>query len=277
MFVLPFPMINPVALDLGVVSVYWYGIAYLVGILLAWGYARCIGKYFNLTFQQIDDFITWEVIGIIIGGRLGYVLFYDPVHFFLNPIEILNTRQGGMSFHGGFLGVVIATIFYCRKMKIPLMTFGDMLAVVAPVGLFLGRIANFINSEHYGRPTDVPWAFIFPKSDGVPRHPSQLYEAIGEGLFIGLVTWLYMHWLIRKSQNNSLKCIGIQGKLSGAFVLSYGVIRFVLEFYRHPDGFISLGMFQLTLGQALCLPMVLMGVYWLSCNHPACHKNISLE
>lgn len=274
MYIIPFPVIDPVALDLGIISIYWYGIAYLAGIVLAWSYARRIGHLFNLSYKQIDDFITWEVMGIILGGRLGYVLFYDPMHFLAHPIEILNTRQGGMAFHGGFLGVVIATILYCRKMKVPLMTFGDMLAVVAPVGLFLGRVANFINSEHYGRPTDVSWAMIFPRSEGLPRHPSQLYEAIGEGLLVGLITWGYMKWLTRDGAGQSSlggakgtviasALLSSPGRLSGAFVLSYGIIRFWLEFYRHPDAFIFLGALSLTLGQALCLPMILMGLYWV--------------
>ena len=245
-------MIDPVAIDLGLISVHWYGIAYLVGISLAWGYARRIAHVFDLSKKEVDDFVTWVVIGIILGGRLGYVLFYDPIHFLENPIEILQTRQGGMSFHGGFLGVVVATIFYCRKMKIPLMRFGDMLAVVSPVGLFLGRVANFINAEHYGRVTDVAWAMIFPRSDGLPRHPSQLYEAIGEGLLIGLLTWLLLGKLAKTP-----------GRLSGLFVLSYGVIRFLLEFYRHPDGFISLGGVSMTLGQALCLPMIVVGCVFI--------------
>jgi phosphatidylglycerol:prolipoprotein diacylglycerol transferase len=278
MFLIPFPMIDPVALDLGVVSVYWYGIAYLVGIVVAWGYARRIGHLFNLTEKQIDDFITWEVVGIVLGGRLGYVLFYDAAHFFTNPIEMLYTRQGGMSFHGGFLGVVIATILYCRKMRIPLMTFGDMLAVIAPVGLFFGRLANFVNAEHYGRPTDVYWAMIFPKSDALPRHPSQLYEAIGEGILLAFLMWLVLRWLLKSAHKAG--AIRVQGnvdataaevtssmwkpgRLSGMFMLGYGVIRFGLEFFRHPDGFICFLELSLTLGQALCLPMIALGSYWL--------------
>lgn len=253
MYIIPFPMINPVALDLGLISIHWYGIAYLAGISLAWFYARRIVHLFDLKHKDFDDFITWAVVGIILGGRLGYVLFYDPVHFLQNPIEILKTRQGGMAFHGGLLGVVTTTILYCRKMCIPLMHFGDLLAVVSPIGLFLGRLANFINAEHYGRPTNVAWAMIFPKSDGLPRHPSQLYEAVGEGLLIGFLTWLLLKRFAK-----------IPGRLSGLFMLSYGVIRFFVEYFRDPsDGFVSLGFMTLTLGQALCVPMIVVGVYWL--------------
>ena len=255
MYIIPFPMIDPVALDLGLISIHWYGIAYLAGISLAWFYARRIVHLFDLKQKDFDDFITWAVVGIILGGRLGYVLFYDPAHFLENPLEILKTRQGGMAFHGGLLGVALATILYCRKMKIPLMRFGDLLAVVSPIGLFLGRVANFINAEHYGRPTDVFWAVIFPHSDGLPRHPSQLYEAIGEGLVIGLLAWLLIGRFAKTP-----------GRLSGLFMVSYGVIRFGAEYFRHPDGFLSLGFMTLTLGQALCIPMMAIGLYWLRRN-----------
>lgn len=254
MYLIPFPMINPIAIDLGIISIHWYGIAYLVGISLAWFYARRISYVFDLKQKDFDDFITWAVVGIILGGRLGYVLFYDPIHFLGHPLDILKTRQGGMAFHGGLLGVVVATILYCRKMTIPLMRFGDLLAVVSPIGLFLGRIANFINAEHYGRPTDVAWAMVFPKSDGLPRHPSQLYEAAGEGLIIAFLTWALMN---RFAKN--------PGRLSGLFMLSYGLIRFCVEFFRDPsDGFVSLGFMTLTLGQALCVPMIILGAYWLN-------------
>jgi len=252
MYLISFLNVDPVAIDFGVISVHWYGIAYLAGISLAWLYARQIAHTFNFSQKEIDDFITWVVAGIIIGGRLGYVLFYDPIHFIEHPVDILKTRQGGMAFHGGLLGVISATILYCHKMKMPLMRFGDLLAVVSPIGLFLGRIANFINAEHYGRPTDVAWAMIFPHSDGQPRHPSQLYEAIGEGVVIGLLTWFFRGRFAKTP-----------GKLSGLFMLSYGIIRFWVEQYRHPDGFISLGFITLTLGQALCLPMMVIGLYWL--------------
>lgn len=254
MYLIPFPMINPVAIDLGIISIHWYGVAYLVGISLAWLYARQIAHVFDLKQKDFDDFITWAVVGIILGGRLGYVLFYDPIHFLEHPLDILKTRQGGMAFHGGLLGVVVATIVYCWKMGVPLMRFGDLLAVVSPIGLFLGRVANFINAEHYGRPTDVAWAMVFPRSDGLPRHPSQLYEAVGEGFVIGLLAWTLMNRFAHKP-----------GRLSGLFMLSYGLIRFCIEFFRDPsDGFVSLGFATLTLGQALCVPMVLVGLYWLN-------------
>jgi phosphatidylglycerol:prolipoprotein diacylglycerol transferase len=270
MFAIPFPLIHPIAITFGPISVHWYGLAYLVGISLAWGGARSIAGLFSISKKHVDDFITWAIVGIIVGGRLGYVLFYNPIHFLHHPIDILKTWEGGMAFHGGLAGVMIATIFYCRKMKIPLMRFADILAIVSPIGLFLGRIANFINAEHYGRTTDMPWGMIFPRSDGAIRHPSQLYEAVGEGLIIGLIMFTCLWFmagsfsaLFSKNPTPSSITAFPPGRLTGVFMCLYAVIRFSVEFLRHPDGFITLCGLTLTLGQALCLPMLIIGLYWV--------------
>ncbi len=276
LFALPFPLINPVAVTLGSISIHWYGLAYLVGISLAWGYARAIAPLFSITKKDIDDFITWAVVGIIVGGRLGYVLFYNPSHFLHHPADILKTWEGGMAFHGELAGVIVATIFYCYKRNIPLMRFSDILAIVSPTGLFLGRVANFVNAEHYGTPTDLPWGMIFPRSDGVLRHPSQLYEAFGEGIVIGIIMLICVRSIagsftaLRSKSASPLNrhvTAFLPGRLTGIFMLSYGVIRFLLEYVRHPDGFLSLGNFTLTLGQALCIPMISMGLYWIMHKH----------
>lgn len=275
LFALPFPLIDPVAITLGPLSIHWYGLAYLAGISLAWGYARTIAPLFNIAKKDIDDFITWAVVGIIVGGRLGYVLFYNPSHFLQHPLDILKTWEGGMAFHGGLAGVIIATILYCYRRAIPLMRFSDILAIVSPIGLFLGRVANFVNAEHYGRPTDLPWGMVFPHSDGAIRHPSQLYEALGEGIVIGLLMLLCVRFIagsfsalrLVKSPIPSRLSSFHPGCLTGIFMLSYGAIRFLLEYVRHPDGFLSLGNLTLTLGQALCIPMIGIGLYWVMPKH----------
>jgi phosphatidylglycerol:prolipoprotein diacylglycerol transferase len=252
MYLIPFPLIDPVAFSIGPLHVHWYGIAYVFGIVCAWQYAKWIRSFFDLDEKHIDDFVTWSVVGVIAGGRLGFVLLYDPLYYLSYPLHILMTWTGGMSFHGGLLGVVIATIVYCRRHKIPLMRFADLLAVVTPFGLLLGRLANFINAEHCGRPTDVPWAMIFPRTDGVPRHPSQLYEACIEGLLIMIIMGIVFKRYAQKP-----------GKLTGIYFVMYGVGRFCIEYFRTPDALYSVGICILTIGQLLCIPMILCGVYWV--------------
>jgi phosphatidylglycerol---prolipoprotein diacylglyceryl transferase len=251
---LDFPDINPVILSVGPLAVTWYSMSYVVGIMLGWYYAIKLVAINNIgiTKKHLDDFVTWVIIGVIIGGRLGYVIFYDPVKYFSNPIEILKTYEGGMSFHGGIIGFICAAFLFARTYSINFLSLTDISAVTVPIALFLGRIANFINGELYGRITDFPFSFIFPYSDGRPRHPSQLYEAFLEG-FVLFFIMFYAAW--------KLQLLGKKGYLSGLFLIFYALFRTIVEFFREPDiqiGFVAGGF---TMGQLLCLPMLLVGIY----------------
>lgn len=252
-----FPNINPVIFSVGPFSISWYSLSYVFGVLLGWYYAnKLIVLYpIGITKKHTEDFISWAIIAIIIGGRLGHVLFYDPAKYLANPIEIIKTYEGGMSFHGGIFGLGIAAYLYCRKNHIIFLSFSDILAIVAPIGLFLGRIANFINAELYGRPANVPWSVIFPYSDGLPRHPSQLYEALLEGLVLFCIMLIFTY----KS-----KSLQKPGKMSGIFLIFYGIFRVSVEFFKEPDIKIGFIFKYFTLGQILCIPMILLGVYLLN-------------
>jgi len=241
--VLPFPAIDPVLIHIGPLAVRWYALAYIVGIIAGWFYARAIvsskrlwGGPAPITVAEFDDFIIWITLGIILGGRAGYVLFYNLPHFADQPLEIFKLWTGGMSFHGGVLGCVVATILFALRRGLPMLPLGDVTAAVAPIGLFLGRIANFINGELWGRPADVPWAMIFPNGGPIPRHPSQLYEAALEGLVLLVVLGLLMR----------LGALKRPGLITGAFALGYGIARITCEFFREPDapflGPVSMGM-----------------------------------
>lgn len=265
---LTFPQIDPVLFHIGPLAVHWYGISYVVSILLAWQYAIWISKHFNLTItkQQVDDFLMWALGGIVIGGRLGHILFFELDRYLSNPLEIFMTWKGGMSFHGGMLGVVIAILVYCRKYKISIYRFADILAAVTPIGLLLGRIANFINGELFGRITDVSWAMVFPHGGPFPRHPSQLYEAALEGLALLII--LHIGWRIAVIRE-------LPGRLTGIFLVGYGISRTLVEFVREPDTFHHILGFDLTTGQLLSIPMILFGTYliwqpkWI-CQKTAC-------
>lgn len=252
---IPFPMIDPVMVHLGPIKIHWYGIAYVVGIVLGWQYAAYLAEKYTTTVtrKHIDDFIMWALVGIIVGGRLGQVLFYDPVGYFFHPEQILMVWKGGMSFHGGFLGVIVAMIIFCRKYSIPFFVLGDLMTAAAPIGLCLGRIANFINGELYGRVTDVPWAIVFPHGGELARHPSQLYEALLEGLF--LLGILYLAWRSPRMRN-------VPGRISGLFLIGYGIARIVVETVREPEasGYLIWGT---TIGQWLSLPLVIVGLVFL--------------
>ncbi|MDT8344469.1 MAG: prolipoprotein diacylglyceryl transferase [Thermohalobaculum sp.] len=280
-FVLPFPQIDPAifTLDLGgfSFSLRWYALAYIAGLVIGW---RLIVRLMRrpplwpanhppMTPEQPEELLTWMTLGVILGGRLGYVLFYNPLHFLANPAEILAVWQGGMSFHGGFLGVILGVIGFALKRGAPILSVGDAVALAAPLGILFGRLANFINGELWGRPTDVAWAMVFPHAGPEPRHPSQLYEAGLEGLVLGLVMWwlaLRRGWLKRP------------GALVGVFFLGYGLARSVVENFRladeqfigpdNPMGHvIRLGAqaesWGLTMGQILSLPMVAIGLGFL--------------
>lgn len=249
---LPFPAIDPVALSIGPLELHWYALAYLAGFIVGWQYAMRLADRGpdRPNRQDMDAFLTWAIIAVILGGRLGFVLFYNVAYYIENPVEILFTWQGGMSFHGGLLGVITAVFAFSAARKIDPLAVGDIIAVVAPIGIFLGRIANFVNGELYGRVTDAPWGVIFPAGGPEPRHPSQLYEAVAEGLILFIILFV----LARRQRIRQRP-----GVLAGVFLVGYGLGRFLVEFVREPDpqlGFLWLGA---TMGQLLCLPMILGG------------------
>lgn len=250
---LPFPAIDPVAIEIGPIAIRWYALAYLTGLLGGWWYLRYLSRRTpgGPTDDQADDFLVWATLGVVLGGRLGYVLFYKPSYYLANPLDIVKVWQGGMSFHGGVLGVFIAIYLFARLRGLSFLRMGDLVCTVAPMGLFFGRIANFINGELWGRPApDVPWAVVFPHGGPVPRHPSQLYEAALEGLVLLVV----LHVLWRAPALRAR-----QGFLAGAFLTGYGLSRFIVEFYREPDTFLGTVAAGMTMGQLLSLPMILAG------------------
>ena len=251
-----FPNINPVALDLGLLQIRWYAISYVTGILLSWFFILKIikNKKIDIDNQIISELISNCIIGIILGGRLGYVIFYNYEYFSDNIIDIFKVWNGGMSFHGGLIGVIIAVIYTSKTSKTSLMLLADLVAIVSPVGIFFGRIANFVNGELYGRETTHIFGIIFPNSGDIPRHPSQLYEAFFEGflLFIILLILLQFKKIIRSS-----------GILTGCFIFTYGFFRFFIEFFREPDNHIGLLYLDLSMGQFLCLPMILIGIIFI--------------
>jgi phosphatidylglycerol:prolipoprotein diacylglycerol transferase len=255
--VLLFPQFDPVIVQIGPFGIRWYALAYIAGLVLGWRLARHLVRLTPsvATPLQVDDFLTWATLGVVLGGRLGYVLFYQPQAYLAHPAMILAVWEGGMSFHGGALGVTIAIVWFCRRNAIPLLGFADRIAVCVPIGLGLGRIANFINGELWGRPAPdwLPWAMIFPAAGPEPRHPSQLYQALLEGLVLFLV-------MFALSRRESLRARF--GWLTGAFLVGYGVARITGEFFRQPDIFLGYLVGGATMGQLLSLPMVLAGV-WL--------------
>ena len=255
--VLPFPNLDPILLQIGPFAIRWYALAYIVGILGGWVYARALiraERLWNgkaaLTVVDFDDFILWVTLGIILGGRLGYVLFYNPSYFAAHPFEALELWKGGMSFHGGFTGCVVAVVLFAKKHNIPMLSLGDLTCAVGPIGLLLGRLANFINGELWGRPSDVPWAMVFPTGGPEPRHPSQLYEAALEGLVLLVVLGL----LVRAG------ALRRPGLVIGAFAIGYAVARSICELFREPDAQLGFLWGGLTMGMVLSLPLLLFGV-----------------
>jgi phosphatidylglycerol:prolipoprotein diacylglycerol transferase len=255
MLSLTFPMIDPVLIQVGPFAVRWYALAYIAGIVLGWRILLWLAGQSGASFkrQDADDALVWMTAGIILGGRLGYVLFYKPGYYLFHPLEIPAIWQGGMSFHGGLLGVIAATVWFTRRRKIPLLNFSDRLALVAPIGLFFGRIANFINSELWGRVTDSSWGMVFPNGGPFPRHPSQLYEAALEGVVL-----LLLLWLLRR-----LPAARRDGFLSGCFLIGYSAARIAAEFFREPDAHLGFLFAGATMGQLLCLPLILAGAFIL--------------
>jgi phosphatidylglycerol---prolipoprotein diacylglyceryl transferase len=273
--VIPFPAINPILISIGPFAIRWYALAYIVGIIAGWFYARAIiaterfwGGPAPFGVLDFDDFVIWITLGIILGGRIGYVLFYNLPHFEEHPLEILQLWNGGMSFHGGVIGCGVAVTLFAFKRGISVLSLADVTAAVAPIGLFLGRIANFINGELWGRPTDAPWAMIFPNGGPLPRHPSQLYEATLEGI----VLFIVLAVLVR---SGALKRPGI---VTGSFALGYGVARITCELFREPDAQLGFLWGGLTMGMLLCIPLMLAGIALLTfaiTRAPPTHKAIA--
>jgi phosphatidylglycerol:prolipoprotein diacylglycerol transferase len=260
-FALPFPVIDPVALQLGPLSIKWYGLAYVVGLLGGWWYARKLAAAETLwggrrrpEVDSLDDFLLFAALGVVIGGRLGFVLFYNLPEYLASPLEIFAVWKGGMSFHGGLMGAAAGLWVFAIRRGYPPLSALDLGAVVAPIGLFLGRIANFVNGELWGRPApDVPWAIVFPHGGPVPRHPSQLYEAFSEGLLLLVL-------LMILARVGGLRRPGLA---AGLFGMGYAIARTTCEFFREPDpqlGFLF-GTNWLTMGMVLSVPLFLAGLY----------------
>lgn len=249
-----YPGFDPVAFSLGPLDIRWYALAYIAGILLAWRYMVYLAKKPPAIVQPVhcEDMISWGTIGIILGGRLGHVLLWNPGYYLSNPIEILKIWEGGMAFHGGLIGVIVAMVIYARRAGIPFFALADLAAAATPIGLGLGRAANYINGELVGRVTDVPWAIIFPHVDGSPRHPSQIYEALTEGLLLFVILAIFAH---RRSIRERI------GTLSGIFLIGYGLARVVSEMFREPEAFTD-SLVATTWGQWLSVPMLGYGA-WL--------------
>jgi phosphatidylglycerol---prolipoprotein diacylglyceryl transferase len=254
-----FPVFNPVAIAIGPIAIRWYALAYIGGIVLGWLYARALIKSEKLwggpapiSLVQMDDFILWVTLGIIVGGRTGYVLFYNLPFFIEHPAEIFELWKGGMSFHGGFMGCVVAVMWFARRNNISILSLGDITTAVGPIGLFLGRIANFINSELWGRGAEptLPWAMIFPNGGPLPRHPSQLYEAGMEGILLFTALALMIRF-------GALKRPGL---ILGSFIAFYAIARITGEHFREPDPQLGFLWGGLTMGMLLSLPMVIAGI-----------------
>jgi phosphatidylglycerol:prolipoprotein diacylglycerol transferase len=268
LLVIPFPAFDPVLVHIGPFAIRWYALAYIVGILVGWAYARALVRADSLwsgkaplTVLDFDDFVVWVTLGIILGGRIGYVLFYNPAHFAAHPLEIIQLWNGGMSFHGGFTGCVLAVVLFARKRDLPILSLGDITCAVGTVGVFLGRIANFINGELWGRAADVPWAMVFPSGGPIPRHPSQLYEAGLEGLLLFAVLFFAM-------RAGALKRPGM---IIGLFAVVYALARSFCEFFREPDAQLGFLWGGATMGQLLSIPLFLAGVGFIiyALKHPA--------
>lgn len=255
--VIPFPTIDPVALAIGPFDIRWYAIAYIIGLILGWRYVLRLARQPGtpMTAKEVDDFIVWATIGVVLGGRIGYVLFYRPGFYFANPEHILYVWQGGMAFHGGLLGVMSAIVLFSRKRGLRLLEVSDIIAAAAPVGLFFGRIANFINAELFGRPSDVAWAVIFPTGGPEARHPSQLYEAALEGVLLFAVIAVLL---------SATRARERPGLITGVFLCGYGIARIVVEFFREPDAHLGFMLGGVTMGQILSLPVLGAGAYLIA-------------
>jgi len=260
---LSYPQFDPVAVRIGPVAVHWYGLMYLLAFGLVWllGRWRIARGMTTLTLRNLEDLIFYGVLGVVVGGRLGYVLFYKPGHYAAHPLDIFHLWEGGMSFHGGLIGVVLVLLWFARSRKLSKLELGDFVVPLIPLGLAAGRLGNFINGELWGRPSDLPWAMVFPQTgDGIARHPSQLYEMGLEGFALFALVW----WFARKPRP--------AGQVSAVFLMGYGVFRFLVEFSREPDDFLGLLTAGLSMGQWLSLPMVVAGAalfWWTTARRPS--------
>jgi phosphatidylglycerol:prolipoprotein diacylglycerol transferase len=247
------PEFNKFAVQFGEFGIRWYALAYLVGLLGGWLLLRCEAKdpRSPLTIETVDALLNYVLFGIIIGGRLGYVIFYNSAYYLAHPAAILRVWEGGMAFHGALLGIAIAVLIMARRRQITFFSLTDRICIVVPLGLFFGRLSNFINGELYGRVTNVPWSMIFPNSDGQPRHPSQLYEAGLEGLLLGIVMLILWRrgWLLQ------------DGRITGVLLTGYGLARSLIEFMREPDAQLGFILGNFSMGQILSVPMIVFGLY----------------
>ena len=247
------PLIDPVIISLGFIDLRWYSLAYIVAFLLG----LYLIKFFNkkikskITNKTLDDFLIWSILGVILGGRLGYILFYQFDYFLQNPLYLFYIWKGGMSFHGGLFGIILSIFLFTKKNNLEFFLLADFVSLVAPIGLFFGRIANFINVELIGRVTEFPFAIIYPTIDNLPRHPSQLYEAFFEGILLFLIL---LSVILKNYSNRKF------GYISGLFLLLYGIFRFSIEFVREPDSHIGLIFNPFSMGQILCIPLIFFGI-----------------
>ncbi len=251
---LSYPYFDPTMISIGPLQLRWYGMMYVFGVVSGWlmGRYRATKPWNKMTPERMDDFITWAILGVVAGGRFGYCFFYNSAYYFSNPLKVFYVWEGGMSFHGGLIGVLLACWLFGRKNDMTFMEVGDFVSPLVPPGLFFGRMGNFINAELWGRHTDLPWAMVFPGAGPYPRHPSQLYEAGLEGLLLGVLVWWY------SAKPRPVGCVG------ALFLLGYGTFRFLVEFAREPDahlGFIALDW--MSMGQLLCLPMMIWSAGWI--------------
>ncbi len=255
---LPYPHIDPVIVSLGPLKIRWYGLMYVLGFLATWFLVRYQARQhrWEALLTRLDNLNMWLIIGVILGGRLGYVFFYNPGYYLKHPLDIVATWQGGMSFHGGCLGVILAGILFCRRYGLDFWKTADLYVVTVPIGLGLGRLGNFINGELFGRVTDVPWAMIFPGGGEAPRHPSQLYELFLEGVVLFLILWSCRNMPWKPGGRKSWP----HGSLLALFLVCYGAFRIFVELYREPDPQVGTLAFSLTMGQVLSLAMILAGI-----------------
>ena len=262
---------DPVAVSFWKITIRWYALAYIIGLISGWKIAVYLSREPGCAFDEDDanDFPTWVLVGLMGGARLGYVVFYKPFYYLDHPLEVLQIWQGGMSFHGGLLGIFLAAVLFAQRRRVALGALTDLVVLVSPIGLFLGRLANFVNGELWGRPTDGSFGIIFPNAGAQPRHPSQLYEALLEGLLTFIILWV-----VRKRVRHLN-----HGVLSGTFLALYGTFRFIVEFFREPDRHLGFVLGELSMGQLLCVPMVLAGciVIWRSATTPRPPTKMELD
>lgn len=256
MLIIPFPAIDPVLVSVGPFAIRWYALAYIAGLIIGWRYCLALATRSPHIVQRkdVDDFLVWATIGVVLGGRTGYVLFYQPGYYFAHPLQILELWHGGMSFHGGALGVAVAIVLFTVQRRISLLGFADIIICAVPIGLFFGRIANFINGELWGRVTDVAWAMVFPTGGPLPRHPSELYEAFLEGIVLFTILFYLQHFTRSRER---------RGALTGVFLMGYAIARITAEFFRQPDAFLGFILPGVTMGQLLSLPLLAIGFYLL--------------